>query len=281
MSAEHAAPEYVVARRALLDVLELLEPQRDGLVLVGAQAVYLRAPAESAQRASYTTDGDLAIDPDLLSDNPDIGKVLIDAGYDLGPNPGAFVAPNGVEIDLMVPEGALPASTRRSAPLTGQSRFTARRTPGLELALIDADVLPITALDDADHRSIDLRIAAPAALAVAKLIKLEERLNGPRQDRVISKDASDLLRLFRYCDARAIGRRLAELSSVVVVADVITRAVEFLRTDTSHTRSTVAALAVDDRSPAETERQVAAAVQELSRRLLSAFDESVAPSSPM
>jgi hypothetical protein len=273
MSAEHAAPEYVLARRALIDVLELLEPQRDGLVLVGAQAVYLRAPAERTQQATYTTDGDLAIDPDLLSDNPDIGKVLIDAGYERGPNPGSFVAPNGVEIDLMVPEGAVAASTRRSAPLTGQSHFTARRTPGLELALLDADVLPIAALDDADLRSIDLRVAGPAALAVAKLIKLNERLSGPRTDRIISKDASDLLRLFRYCDARTIGQRLAALASVDAVADVTHRAVEFLRADTSRPQGRIAALAIEDRSPAETERQVQAAVHEFSRRLLSAFDE--------
>ena len=52
MSPEPVAPEYVAARRALLDVLEVLEPQRNGLVLVGAQAVYLRAPAEQAERAT-------------------------------------------------------------------------------------------------------------------------------------------------------------------------------------------------------------------------------------
>ncbi len=71
--------------------------------LAGAQAVYLRAPAEGSQRATFTADGDLAIDPDLLADGPDIGRVLVEAGYERGPNPGAFLTPNGIEIDLWFP----------------------------------------------------------------------------------------------------------------------------------------------------------------------------------
>ena len=34
-------PKYVLARRSLLNTLDLLVDQRDALVLVGAQAVYL------------------------------------------------------------------------------------------------------------------------------------------------------------------------------------------------------------------------------------------------
>jgi hypothetical protein len=35
------APEYVLARRVLLDALQALGSQRDAVVLVGAQAIYL------------------------------------------------------------------------------------------------------------------------------------------------------------------------------------------------------------------------------------------------
>jgi hypothetical protein len=273
MSSEPAAPEYVVARRALLDVLELLAQQRTGLILVGAQAVYLRAPAEQAKRATYTTDADLAIDPDLLSDDPDIGKVMTDAGYERLANPGAFLAPTGVEIDLMVPEGAAGPSGRRSVTLPGQSRFTARRTAGLELALLDADTMQIGALDEADHRVIGLRVAGVAALTAAKLVKLEERLGGSRRDRIISKDAGDLLRLFRYCGADVIGRRLAKLTSLESAAPVIERATSFLRVDMAQASSNLVALAVEDRAVSETDRQVAEAMRELSRRLLVAFSE--------
>ncbi len=272
MNSESVTPEYVAARRALLDVLELLEPQRHGLVLVGAQAVYLRAPAEDAERATHTTDGDLAIDPDLLADDPDIGQVLIAAGYERGPNPGAFLAPSGIEIDLMVPEGAAPAHGRRSVGLVGQSPFTARRTSGLELALLDADMIAIRSLDKSDGREISLRVARPAALAVAKLIKLDERLSSQRRDRVLSKDAGDLLRLLRYCDAEAIGRRLADLSSSARVASVIERATTYLRRDIDLPTSDLVRLAVDDRAHNETDAQVADAMRVFSRRLLAAHD---------
>lgn len=272
MNSEPLTPEYVAARRALLDVLELLEPQRQGLVLVGAQAVYLRAPAEDAGRATYTTDGDLAIDPDLLANDPDIGAVLIAAGYELSQNPGAFVAPSGIEIDLMVPEGAAPPRGRRSVELVGQSPFTARRTSGLELALVDADMVAIRSLDDFDTREISLRVASPAALAVAKLIKLEERLSEQRRDRVVSKDAGDLLRLLRYCDTAAIGERLADLASNPRLAAVIGRATRYLRRDIDLLASDLVRLAVDDRAQNETDGQVADAMRVLSRRLLAAYD---------
>lgn len=272
MNPEPVAPEYVAARRALLDVLEILERQRQSLVLVGAQAVYLRAPAEDGERASFTTDGDLAINPELLADEPDIGEVLISAGYERGPNPGAFIAPSGIEIDLMVPDGALPPSTRRSVNLEGQSIFTARRTPGLELALFDADPVSIRALEISDTREIVVRVAGGAALAVAKLIKLEERLASQRRDRVISKDAGDLLRLLRYCDAVAIGRRLAELASQEPAATVIERATAFLQRDIAAPMSDLARLAVEGRAQNETDQQVSDAMRVLSGRLLTAYN---------
>jgi len=272
MTNRNVAPEYIAARRALLDVLNLLHSQRHGLVLVGAQAVYLRAPALDRQQPTFTTDGDLAIDPDLLSEDPDVGALLLESGYERGPNPGAFVSPSGIEIDLMVPEGLLPVSSRRSAPLAGQSRFTARRTPGLELALVDSTEVPIGALEDADPRLIAIRVAGAAALCVAKLIKLEERLDGGRRDRIISKDADDLLRLLRYCDAEAIGARLRELSETPSLAPVIARATEYLRVNLSQRSSTLVALAVEARAPNETDQQVTAAIRILSGRLLANYD---------
>jgi hypothetical protein len=272
MNPEPVAPEYVAARRALLDVLDILESQRHGLILVGAQAVYLQAPANGAERATYTTDGDLAIDPDLLSEDPDIGEVLTAAGYERLPNPGAFRTPAGIEIDLMVPEGAVPPSRHRSVELAGQSRFTARRTAGLEVALLDSDLMTIPPLDETDGRdAVQLRVAGAAALTVAKLIKLEERL---RQggDRVIAKDAADLLRLLRYCGATTIGQRLRSLAPDDLAAASIERSISFLRQDLAARSSELARLAVEGRGDDETDAQVAEAMVELCRRTVSAFD---------
>src|SRR4249920_2596028 len=67
---EGPSPEYVEARRVLLDALEALGPHRAAVVLAGAQAVYLRTGPSSLAIAEHTTDGDLAVDPRLLEDAP-------------------------------------------------------------------------------------------------------------------------------------------------------------------------------------------------------------------
>jgi hypothetical protein len=63
-------PEYVAARRVLLDAFEALGMHRKAVVLVGAQAIYLHVGDGDLAVAPYTTDGDLAIDPRQLGSNP-------------------------------------------------------------------------------------------------------------------------------------------------------------------------------------------------------------------
>lgn len=74
-----------MARRVLLDALEALGPHRDALVLVGAQAVYLRVGEAEFAVAPFTTDGDLAIDPAVLADIPPIEQALLSAGFHPAP----------------------------------------------------------------------------------------------------------------------------------------------------------------------------------------------------
>jgi len=57
------APITIAARRVLLNALEALEEQRDGLVLVGAQAIYLYTGDTDVAIATRTEDSDLAIVP--------------------------------------------------------------------------------------------------------------------------------------------------------------------------------------------------------------------------
>ena len=59
---------YVIARQVLLDALEALGPHRDATILVGAQAIYLHTGDAELAVAEYTTDADLALDPDLLDE---------------------------------------------------------------------------------------------------------------------------------------------------------------------------------------------------------------------
>ena len=131
-------------------------------MLVGAQAIYLQTPVLDVGLPASTTDGDIAIDPDLLFANPDLAEVLEAADFRPHTSPGTWFSPEGVPIDLMVPSGALPASSRRTAHLEGQSGRTARRTSGLELALHDNNTMELRALDPKDTRVALVKVASPA-----------------------------------------------------------------------------------------------------------------------
>lgn len=50
-------PRSVVARSVLLDALEALGAQREAVVLVGAQAIYMHTGALELAVAEFTTDG--------------------------------------------------------------------------------------------------------------------------------------------------------------------------------------------------------------------------------
>ena len=60
--------------------------------------------------------------------------------------------------------------------------------------LVDFDMLPLRSLDGGDPRALDVKVAGPAGLLVAKLHKIEERNGTPR---AVDKDALDVLRLLR------------------------------------------------------------------------------------
>ena len=195
---------YVLARRVLLDALDALGAHRDAVVLVGAQAVYLRVGEADLAVAPFTPDGDLVIDPSILTEIPPLERSLVAAGFlpRTTSSVGSWVTRRAtslgreadVEIDLMVPESVSPGTGRRAARLPGHDIRAARIVRGLEGALVDADVMRLVALDPSDTRAIDVRVAGPAALLVAKLHKISERVGTDRQE---DKDALDVLRLLR------------------------------------------------------------------------------------
>jgi hypothetical protein len=264
--------QFVVARKVLLDCLELLSEQSDALVLVGAQAIYLQTPEFDSGLPAYTSDGDLAIDPELLSAEPDLAGLLQGAGFRPHSSPGTWFSPEGVAVDLMVPSGTLPTSGRRTAPLEGQGLSTARRTRGLEAALVDNQRLTIRALDSADPRQVTLKVAGPAALLVAKLVKLEERLAGARVDRILAKDASDALRILRYLDARAIGARLRDLQNSGHATAVIHASMRFLKNQTDSNGMPMLQLAAEYHRQFETTVQTTVSFTTLARRALDAYE---------
>ena len=68
--------QYVRARRVLLDALEALEDQRDAIILVGAQAIYLHVGDADLAVAPFTTDADRALDPEGLPPNPKFADTM-------------------------------------------------------------------------------------------------------------------------------------------------------------------------------------------------------------
>ena len=74
------ADEYVAARRVLLDALDALGPHRGAVIVSGAQAIYLRTGGNRLPIADFTTDGDIALDPNLLAKTPKLAELMKGAG---------------------------------------------------------------------------------------------------------------------------------------------------------------------------------------------------------
>lgn len=153
--------EYVKARAVLLDTLAGLGPHRGAVVLVGAQAVYVHTGDAEFATAPTTTDADLALVPDRLADEPSIECAMRAAGFVPGRQPGSWVGPGQIMVDLMAPESLCGPGGRRSAhlPPPHDDKVTARRTFGLEAAVVDNEIHLIGALEGEDSRSFEIKVA--------------------------------------------------------------------------------------------------------------------------
>lgn len=218
-------PLYVRARAALLDAVEALGTHLDAIVLVGAQAIYLHTGDADLAVAEYTTDADFTISPGELADAPLLGDLLDAAGFTAREHPGGWLSPDGIYVDIMVPE-ALAGPGTRAARLGPHGKRAARRAKGLEGALVDRERQTIHALDPSDGRQVSMWVAGPGALLVAKLHKIAERVD--HNDRVRDKDALDVLRLLRATDTEQLAIRLRALQKDDLAASVTTEALDAL-----------------------------------------------------
>lgn len=191
-----------MARKVLLDAVQALGPQAGSVILVGAQAIYQHTGTVDSTGVAMTTDGDLALDADLLNPAPELADTLLGAGFLPGTQPGSWIGDGGIAVDLMVAphQSGHNRPEARSARIPPHDKRAARITPGLEPALVDHRTMTTKALDPADGRVLELQVAGPAALLVAKLIKIQERQDqvaagkaGPH--RIKGKDAVDIFRL--------------------------------------------------------------------------------------
>lgn len=227
-----SAPDelYVLARHALLDALTALGEHRQALILVGAQAVYLRVGESDLAVAPFTTDGDLAVDPSLLQQLPPLEQVLTRAGFapQRPDSIGIWITQrqmmdqtvHAVAIDLLVPESVSPRGGRRAANLRGHDRRAARIVRGIEGALVDSSIMTLAALTPGDARTLDVRVAGPAALVVAKVHKIDDRKDS---ERLSDKDALDVLRLLQGTTTSDLAHRYARLLADERSRDAATR----------------------------------------------------------
>jgi len=251
--------EYIVARAVLLDALEALDEQRKALILVGSQAIYLHTGNAGLAVAEYTTDSDIAIDPNSLMPETTLTKAMESAGFTLdnghdGKSVGIWSTlreikgvPARITVDLLVPE-KVGGGGRRAARLVGHPKGSSLKVPGLEGCLFDHTTKEICALSSPDSRHFEIEVAGSAALLVAKLIKLQERIDaaaGGRRDRRSNKDALDVLRLLRTSDLQNMAETLTRLQREEIASDVATKAIKSLPQLFGGSRSPGAQMAAD------------------------------------
>jgi hypothetical protein len=218
----------VRARSVLLDALIALDAHHDSVVVIGAQAIYLHTGSTPVAVAEATKDSDLGIDLRTLGDDPLIEEAMTRAGFHHDPlagQPGSWLSPDGIPVDLMVPD-AIAGQGRRSVEAPPHDKRAMRRAVGLEAAVVDNAVMTIRALAADDDRSVEARVAGPAALLVAKLHKIGDRQETP--DRLLDKDAYDVYRLLVAVKTDVLAAALIRLLSDELAGDVTSVALDYL-----------------------------------------------------
>ena len=152
------------------------------------------------------------------------------AGFVLDPvaiQPGTWISPDGIPVDLMVPEALSGPRGRRSARIPPHATNAARRAVGLEAAVVDNQMIEIEALSADDQRSLQVRVAGLAALLVSKLHKLGERRATP--NRLLDKDAHDIYRLLVAWPTDDLAETLTRLLNDDLAGAVTTAALGYLQ----------------------------------------------------
>lgn len=254
-------PLYVRARAALAE-------QLGAVVLVGAQAIYVHTGDADLAVAEYTTDADFCLAPADLNATPLLAELLTARGFSHGEHPGAWLSPDGIPVDLMVPEAlAGPGSRRASLGLHGKR--VARRAKGLEGALVDRKLAEIRSFTPGVERSVEMLVAGPAALLVAKVHKIADRTGAG--DRIADKDALDVLRLLQATDTEALAKVLATLAAHPISGEVTSEAVSHLTPLFGSADAAGVGMAIRAAGPSVDEAVVSASFTALVSDLLAAY----------
>jgi hypothetical protein len=169
-----------------------------------------------------------------------------------------------IGVDLLVPD-SLGGPGRRGARIPPHGRHTARKVVGLEGSLVDRDRHVLSALESADRREVELMVAGPAALIVAKVHKIGERVG--KSNRASDKDALDVYRLLRAIPTQELARRFAVLQQAAVARDVTGTAVAQMPQLFGTPRAPGCVMAVRAAAPLEPAETLAASLVALAEDL--------------
>ena len=218
----------ISAREGLLDAVEALGPHGKAVILVGAQAIYVHTGEAGAGFAvsPFTYDADIALDPALLGNAPTVIDAMGGAGFNLTDQPGLYRRESGAQVDLLVP-AAVGGPGRRGARLDVHGNRAAMKVHGLEGALVSHAPQEIGSLVSGSDRSCVMEVAGPAALLVAKVHKISERVDHPVRRATVDKDAFDIYRILLAVNASELSSevRLLQENAVsgAVTAEAMTK----------------------------------------------------------
>lgn len=223
--------EVVTSRRALIDVLTGLADHSQALTVLGGHAVIeVTQGLPALPPDDSTSDGDLGVTPELLSEDPKLDQRMAELGYEAArpERPGVWSPISQRDrdvhvrdsVDLIAPmslaRGNLTSNRDiRSARVGSHGKRAVSATRGTELSTIDRKLYTLRAFDDG--AAVEAYVAGPSALLCAKAYKIHDRLDPTElrrnAERLRPKDFADLYRLLLVISAEKAAETFARGSA--------------------------------------------------------------------
>lgn len=220
-------PRLVASRVSLCVALDALAEQNVAVTVIGSHAVHERTSTLDIE-STTTKDADLAVTPELAAREPSISAKMREAGLlplmeiaaglpeghpgktRWSSRPGLWATGiddqgNPVdEVDLLVPEVLAGRKGRSAKTLPDHGRNAIGRVPGIELAVLERDLMSIE--DFTSGVSRPAYVARVSGLICAKSFKISDRLGDPRTARTanVPKDLVDLWRCLSVADPQEV-----------------------------------------------------------------------------
>ncbi|MDR1184507.1 MAG: hypothetical protein LBK67_06890 [Coriobacteriales bacterium] len=202
------------SRRLLIETARALSVFQNAITVIGAHAIHAWVQnAWGPIEMEATRDSDVSINPIFVTKDPKITNVLKGIGVEPAhqDRPGIYglASESGLPwmsrttIDLLVPE-VYAGGGRRAARIPGQKN-SASRAKGLELTIWDRHLLTLETVDDPKD-AIEIYVAGPASLLIAKAHKVHERLErvASHPERLRPKDSGDIALLMMVSDPETV-----------------------------------------------------------------------------